>query len=710
MFFKLAWRSAKKSRTENLIYFMTMIIAAAAFYIVLAIGKQDVVRFLKSIESDAVNRLLGAVIPAAYLCTLLFMFFLVVLSNKYQLEYRSRELGLCLILGMSKKRLFTQLIAEGFITSLLALCGGIFTGIFLSEVISLTTARLAGQDIIAHQSSFSAGAVFVTVFSFFFIQSVSLFILCSRLFQKEIGLLLYGETDKKQQVKTPGNSLFCLLLGILALSAAYWIVLKHFTAAEGKLLSAAAMLGIAGTLLFIRGLVNLLSRLSHRKNCFVNGLYTFTLRQLQENIVHKFISVSTSCLLITLTVILIADSLSTVISSEKLSSHRTSVYDFTISGDSGLVQDCLSSPELSPYVSGLNCMETGSMKRPENGGQNSFADFSPLREYISEKLPDGILDPALADSVSYTISKDQPAALNLLAFIDTVSSPDLISLSSYNRLLETAGEETVTLKNNEAIYYINPDFSDTLKAHNEMAYLLDSIETKAQKENKPLLFLDSQPFYLKPGVSLKGLTADENVKIFSALIVNDNLFDCLVDSQNIHIYWNFCIPTALVEQKGLMNAVMEASKLLKASGLTCESYLNNFGRQLFYIVSGSYTTLYMGFMLLIISCALLALQFLSQFQAAKKRYFVLYMVGARPGQIKKSVYLQTFLYFLIPMLLACAHSITGLSALQRFAHSSKEGQSFIMLIIVSVIVILIFGAYALACAKTAGREILKLNK
>ena len=102
MFFNLAWRNSKRSRNENLIYFLTMVTAVAAFYIVLSLGAQDVIRFLSSLESDAVERLLTNLLPTVYVCALLFVFFLVVFANKYQLECRSRELGLYLMFGMTK--------------------------------------------------------------------------------------------------------------------------------------------------------------------------------------------------------------------------------------------------------------------------------------------------------------------------------------------------------------------------------------------------------------------------------------------------------------------------------------------------------------------------------------------------------------------------------------------------------------------------------
>lgn len=372
MFFNLTWRNAKRSRSENLIYFLTMITAVAMFYIVLSLGQQDVIRFLSEIESDAVERLLTNLLPTVYLCALLFVFFLVVFANKYQLECRSRELGLYLMFGMTKIKLFIQIMTEGLITSFLALLGGLVCGGFLSEAISLTTARLVGHGIITHQLSFSVSAAIFTSLGFLIIQFVALFVLCGKLFRKELHQLVYGEMAKKQRTGNPYVSFVSFAIGTVILLVAYWIVVEHFMAASGAMLLIAVLLGIIGTILFIRGLARILSIWAASiKHKATRGLYVFTLRQLH-----------------------------------------------------------------SEFVNSDTCM----------------------------------------------------------------------------------------------------------------------------------------------------------------------------------VYWNFCIPNELVETKGLMLPIMEARDLLKPSGLYYESYLNNFGRQLFYVISGSYTTLYMGFMFLIIACALLALQFLTQME------------------------------------------------------------------------------------------------
>lgn len=560
------------------------------FYIVLSLGQQDVIRFLSEIESDAVERLLTNLLPTVYLCALLFVFFLVVFANKYQLECRSRELGLYLMFGMTKIKLFIQIMTEGLITSFLALLGGLVCGGFLSEAISLTTARLVGHGIITHQLSFSVSAAIFTSLGFLIIQFVALFVLMM--------LTIMLITDGSVRIMSYGSEL-------------------------------------------TRG---------------------------------------------------------------------TSVYDFTVMGNDQIVEKYLSNEQIRPYVSNLNRMEIGNIKSTASDGISSPVDWSKFRKQIVQHLPQDVVDPATQEDGMYSFGSDQPAALNLLGLIDTgSSSPYLLPVSSYNRLLDAAGEKQISLGNNEVVYYLNPDFLGN--AQDETVTLLNQIAADAQANNEALLSINERPFYLVPSVPMKGLTADENIKIITALIVSDEIYSEFVNSDTCMVYWNFCIPNELVETKGLMLPIMEARDLLKPSGLYYESYLNNFGRQLFYVISGSYTTLYMGFMFLIIACALLALQFLTQMQTTKSRYLTLSILGARREQIKRSINQQVLWYFLLPLILACISGAVGIYAMQLYLYSGAAHleQSYPLLIAMAVIVVLVMVIYGVAVARTANREIGKLN-
>ena len=109
MFFDMVRQNSRRNRKENGIFFSSLLASIVAFYIVLSLPRQDVMVFLGQMESDAVSRLLGMV-PLLYGVTLFLLFFLVYFASKYQMERRSHEFGIYLILGMKRSRLFFLLL------------------------------------------------------------------------------------------------------------------------------------------------------------------------------------------------------------------------------------------------------------------------------------------------------------------------------------------------------------------------------------------------------------------------------------------------------------------------------------------------------------------------------------------------------------------------------------------------------------------------
>lgn len=124
MFSELIRRNSKRNRQENTLYFVTMILTVAAFYIILALDHQDVMIFLKEMERDAVNKLL-MLIPILYVVSLCLLYFLVYFTDKYQMERRSHEFGTYLMLGMKKRSLFQMLFLEDLRNIVYALVIGI---------------------------------------------------------------------------------------------------------------------------------------------------------------------------------------------------------------------------------------------------------------------------------------------------------------------------------------------------------------------------------------------------------------------------------------------------------------------------------------------------------------------------------------------------------------------------------------------------------
>ena len=155
-------------------------------YMILSISTQDVMLFLQKMESDAVDKLL-LLIPAFYGMTLGILFFLIYFACKYQFERRRHEFGVYLMLGMRRSKLFGMLLAEDFLTSILAMLIGLPVAVVLSEIVSLVTAKLVGMGIIGHQFSLSWSAIEWTLAGFLAIKLSALLILSRRISRQEIG-------------------------------------------------------------------------------------------------------------------------------------------------------------------------------------------------------------------------------------------------------------------------------------------------------------------------------------------------------------------------------------------------------------------------------------------------------------------------------------------------------------------------------------------
>lgn len=180
MFFKQVWRNAIRHRKDNGLFFGSLIIAIVAFYTLLSLKEQDVMRYLATIESNAVSKLLR-LIPLVYIVSLFFVFFLVYFACKYQTDSRRKEFGMYLMLGMKYSRLFAMLLCETLSNSLISLITGLPLALFLTEGISLMTAKLVGLGIIGHHISFSPAALLYTVCGFVLVQLLSVLIICKGL-------------------------------------------------------------------------------------------------------------------------------------------------------------------------------------------------------------------------------------------------------------------------------------------------------------------------------------------------------------------------------------------------------------------------------------------------------------------------------------------------------------------------------------------------
>ena len=685
MFFDLVRRNSKRSRKENGIYFVSLIVSIVAFYIILSLENQDVMIYLKTMESDAVNRLL-ALIPILYAVSLFFVFFLVFFANRYQLERRSHEFGVYLMLGMKRSRLFSLLFMENLWSSFLALLIGLPISIILSEIISLLTSRLVGLGIIGHRFTFSISAMLWTIVGFLGLQIIALLILSRKLVRKELLDLLEDKQEDKQHTDNISISLVQLIIGIISLTIAYVLGIKYLRTFNLIIVCLIFVSGIVGTFLVFRGM-NALICLTIRKNSTKrSGLYTFTFRQLQENVLNRAGSLAISSLLILAALICFGYGVSIAMNANSSEEHAV---DFTVQGQENEIKEALNSAEIKPYVSNLFPMKLGFLRGEQDGVETN-------QDMVSHKFNWGGLEEAVKEQ---KFSEEQDMLLNMLDFH---SSPYLISVSSYNQILNIKGEQPIKLRPNEVAIYRNSEFT---VGNNILQNVL---------KNAPDVKIDNQSYRLLPNIYSDNLVADRSITISIGLIVPDDVFDKVIDQKHQPFCWNFALPKEMVEKEGLMQPMHEAQILLKDKGLEFESYLKSMGRQLFYIVAASYTTIYLAVLFLIIANTVIGLQFLMQQKKTSRRYATLSVLGSLPCDMCQSARKQIAWYFALPIGVAIVSSFFGIKAmlggLLPSAYESNSKSLLIMAIVMVGFLFIIECIYMISVMKISDKHIEALNK
>lgn len=665
MFFKQVWRGAAKSRKDSGLFFGSLVIAIVAFYTLLSLEEQDVMRFLKTVESDAVRKLM-MLLPAIYIISLFFVFFLVYFACKYQVDSRKRELGMYLMLGMKQSRLFALLFCENLCSSLLSLLIGLPVALLLSEGISLATAKLVGLGIIGHSFAFSGKAVAWTVGGYILVQMLSMLAIILPLAQMEPVQLLHGQTPEKKP--DLGKSSLSFFLGILLLLTAYYLGIFRFAGLEITVFLALMVTGILGTFFLYRGLGGFLGRRIRRKSGGAKGLDTFTGRQIQEHVVSQHKALAVSSLLLLMAMACVPYGLSMGISER--GGGRSC--DFTLLGEEAEIQEVLS------------------------------------REDISSKLKSAY--PMYLSHVKWVGAEDAP--VDMEEFVDAVVSASggeirrdnihlerAISLSAYNDLLRGMGKEELRLADDEiALFSVMG------------GVLADALNT-AVKQGASIV-ISGKTYTCFPSLMEYNIVADRAITLYLAAIVPDQLYFEIARSQEPYC-WNLHLSDELVREKGLMQAIQEMDGLLDETGVQYDSYLGGIGRNLFYSVAGSYITVYLGILFLLIANTVIGLKYLIGQRQNVHRYVTLGMLGADTEIMCASVRKQIHVYFSLVLSVALVSSVAAVITLFRSLTRLRLGTSMITVALFAAAILAAFAVveviYIQVVKKTACKEIRELD-
>lgn len=628
MFSELVKRNSRRSRRENGLFFASLLIAIIAFYIILSLSHQDVIVFLKTMESDAVNRLL-TLVPVLYGLTLFILFFLVYYANRFQLARRRHEFGVYLMLGMQRRKLFGMLLAEDLRSSLIALAIGLPAAVLISELISLVTARLVGLGIVGHQFTLSLSAIGWTAVGFLAIKLLASLILSGKIVRQEIGALLTETPEGTKKQRPAAVYAAALVLGTALLAGAYTFAILGYAWSSLRYMAGTIALGVVGTLLLFYGLRVIIDRLARRGDR-AGKLRVFNFRQVEETVIHRSGTLAISSLLILAALCCFGAGVATARSSRA----ETHTLDYTFRSDGQSLDDL------------RRTLAAG-------GLDSAFSDIFEMRigrVRTSTDYQNTVKFPALQRTVDAMPASDEQQQLQYL--LEAVGYPHLIALSSYNRLLDAAGLPELTLAPDEAAVYCDSEVSSA-----ENTALLDRLITDGAA-----VTIDGAPFTLRGQVQSVSVVTDRSITISFALIVPDAAFDRYTQG-DYDVYLNAVLAPSVTEGKSLMRAIADMNGQLDPLGLEYESYLQNLGRELFYIVAASYLTIYLAIIFLVVANTVIGVQFLMGQQKAARRYRTLVRLGAEHDTLCRAAKTQINWYFGLPVGVAAVSSVFGVRAL-----------------------------------------------
>ncbi|MCY6369387.1 FtsX-like permease family protein [Clostridium ganghwense] len=644
MLTKLAFKNVGKSFKEYAIYFFTLAFGVCVFYMFNSIeAQQGIMEVTKT--QHAAMKTLTQVLKYISIFVAVVLGFLIVYANNFFIKRRKKELGVYLALGMEKSKISAILVLETSLIAIFALIIGIISGVFLSQFMSVFTAKIFEADLTAYEFVFSMDAVVKSILYFGIIFITVIVFNTAAISKYKLIDLIYGDRKNETlKIKNIMVSFVLFIISVMCLGCAYYLIIKNGMKDLNWMFTGSIIFGTMGTILFFFSLTGFSIKLIQKnENLYFKNLNMFVLRQLNSKINTNFVSMSVVCILLLLTIGI----LSTGISMENVLStdlRKTVPFDFTFH---------------------IKCDETPK-SIIDNLPQNINAmDYIKKYDEYTEYNAVGI---NYDDIFKHTPDGGENKFKFPLSFI---------SLTDYNEILAMMDKEPLTLKDNSYI----------IVSKNEM--LLPHLEEAV--ENNTAIEIDGKKVY--PQGEVQKLSTNNFSSTY--FVVNDGMISNMNPSMvlaNIDCFTS----------EGADELDDKLSQYVKAEDHKKWSFSYYISKTQIYQQSistkalVSFLAIYLGFVFLITSTAILALQQLSEAADNKKRYDLLLKLGVDKGMINKALFMQIACYFVLPLCLAVVHSIVGLTVVHDLIEYSAKVNILGSIFLTAGFIVSIYGAYFIA--------------
>lgn len=675
MLFKLSLKNISKSIKDYAIYFFTLILGVAIFYVFNAIDDQSVMMKV-SLTTAEIIKLMTNVLSGVSVFVSIILAFLIVYASRFLIKRRNKEFGVYLTLGMSKKKISLILFIETLIIGIVSLVVGLGIGFLLSQLMSILVANMFEADLTRFQFIFSTNACIKTLIYFsimYFVVMIFNTINISKC--KLIDLMHSNKKSEKIKLKNP---LFCTIVFIIsciALGFAYYQV----TGGIEKMTNVNSIfvpigVGAISTFFVFWSLSGLLLKIFiSMKNTYYKGLNSFTFRQFSSKINTMTFSMTIICLMLFITICVLSSALSMKNSLNK------NVVEFS-PRDIEISKPANVDLEDSDFTD--KQIENYKLSFEEIFTKNGF-DFKKFKNivYFSLYADDYVTLKSTLGTYYKTAKKNYP----FLRYDDYIV---LMKNSDYNNLANNFNLEKINLNSDQ--YAVVGNYKKMIDIKNE-----------ALKRNTEIIV--NQRIYLpKYKKAINGFYEMGSQKSEIGFIVLPD--DALNENQKIS---NKMVADYNGNQDDIEKDVT--------------SFLNNTSK---YIITfntkkdirdasvglGAIVTflgLYLGIIFLISCAAILALKELSESSDNVEKFVVLRKIGVDEQELNKALFKQIGIFFMFPLILAIIHSIFGVMFCNNILKTMGVSFNLKSVIITSLFIIFIYGGYffiTYICSKNIIKE------
>lgn len=683
MLFKLSFKNMKKSFKDYAIYFITLVLGVAIFYMFNSLDSQQAMLQVSQSQRDIITMMIRMLeFVSVFVAVILGL--LIVYANNFLINRRKKEFGIYMTLGMGKRQISKIILFETILVGILSLIAGLVIGIFASQFMSVLVAKLFEANMTKFEFVFSKGACIKTCIYFAVMYlAVMVFNTITISRYKLINLLTAIKKNETIKLKNPIISILVFLMSAGILAYSYWKVTAGVQTLDtaDKILPPILM-GIVGTIGVFWSLSGFILRLvQSMKKTYLKGTNMFVLRQLNNKINTTVVSMSVICLMLFMTISVLSSSLSLRNTMQQDLKEMTPV-DINLYKTANL-------PEKSKIYYGKEKVYT---KEQREDSKKSIEHTLTQNGFDMNLLKDVVEIPIYADSsitwgTFFGDNLDEVKALYPMLRYETAEQ--FVKVTDYNKIARLYGQEEYELKDNE--YIVLCDF-DSMKNIRNIAL-----------KNGNTLIINGKEYKTKYNECKSGYIMMSTSHVNTGIILVPDSCD-LKDEQKEMMFLAANYNANTDEEKEKIEAIFISSN----SGLIqnlADNGLEIAGMTKIAIIESSvgiatlvvFIAIYLGIIFLIASSAILALKQLTESSDNRQRYIILRKIGCDEKMINQALFRQIGIFFILPLILAIIHSIFGIQfALSMMSALASTDQLLPSAIATVVIIGVIYGMYFLA--------------